>query len=533
MVLTGMKRRRGTRSASAPSKTPIAAPIAVSSWITGGEDLSPGSTVLRLTISGSPSTGPRSAQQRVERLQVDPQVVGVEEAVAVDVLEGVEVFVGRLGDLAQDEPAAGGARCPPFRSAGVRSMPSEANGAPDVGEPGEDARVELGPEVVHVGDEGVAVALRRAAARACRRSAARCRGRRGRAGTTRAPGRAATRRRQVVGEELGLLVLDEVERDVGLDAVVLVERVERRRRGSRRSSSAPAAAAPRSGRAAPSTCSAITSRKVRPSLTSSSDFGPVMPMLVPRPPLSLITTAWSMTSGRVGLRQVVVLGQPVERLERRPPASSRSRPRPAARSSAGRSPRPRPRALRARIFSKLCCRPSMRCTKAATRTPRRSAARWLTSRTPRPARFAGRRAHRRGAGRIAHERVDGLGQGGQIRRRHEQAGLAIDHDLGDAADRAGDDRRAAGHRLQVDDPERLVDRGAAEDRRVRVELDHRRPRRPSPADPLARRSRVGNRRLPSRRRSPACRARPRRGRSARPGRTRRRRERGGRSPSGA
>jgi hypothetical protein len=46
----------------------------------------------------------------------------------------------------------------------------------------------------------------------------------------------------------------------------------------------------------PSTWRTMMSRNVRPSLTSTSDFGPVMPMLVPRPPLSLMTTAWSMTS---------------------------------------------------------------------------------------------------------------------------------------------------------------------------------------------------------------------------------------------
>ena len=41
-----------------------------------------------------------------------------------------------------------------------------------------------------------------------------------------------------------------------------------------------------------STCSAMMSRKVRPSLTSSADFAPVMPMPVPRPPLSLMTAVF-------------------------------------------------------------------------------------------------------------------------------------------------------------------------------------------------------------------------------------------------
>ena len=61
MDFTGEKRLRGTRSGRAPSNAPTAAPIAVSSWNTSGEDLSPGSTVFLLTISGSPSTPSRSA----------------------------------------------------------------------------------------------------------------------------------------------------------------------------------------------------------------------------------------------------------------------------------------------------------------------------------------------------------------------------------------------------------------------------------------------------------------------------------------
>src|SRR5438105_3726851 len=56
---------------------------------------------------------------------------------------------------------------------------------------------------------------------------------------------------------------------------------------------------------------------------------------------------------------------------------------------------------------------------------------------------------------------------------HEHASLAVDHDFGDAAHGAGHDRRAAGHRLQVDDPEGFVDRRATEYRRVAVELDDR------------------------------------------------------------
>jgi hypothetical protein len=53
VVLTGANRERGTCTARAPGIDPTAAPMAVSSWITLVLDLSRGSTVLRLTISGS------------------------------------------------------------------------------------------------------------------------------------------------------------------------------------------------------------------------------------------------------------------------------------------------------------------------------------------------------------------------------------------------------------------------------------------------------------------------------------------------
>jgi hypothetical protein len=55
---------------------------------------------------------------------------------------------------------------------------------------------------------------------------------------------------------------------------------------------------------------------------------------------------------------------------------------------------------------------------------------------------------------------------------HEQPGLAVGDDLGDAADVARDHGGLAGHRLEVDDAERLVDRRAHEHRRVREHLAH-------------------------------------------------------------
>ena len=49
-----------------------------------------------------------------------------------------------------------------------------------------------------------------------------------------------------------------------------------------------------------STWRAITSRNVCPSLASISDLAWVMPMLVPSPPLSLSTTAWSSGASSSG-----------------------------------------------------------------------------------------------------------------------------------------------------------------------------------------------------------------------------------------
>ena len=57
-VFTGAKRVRGTTSACEPGSDAMAAPIAVSSWNTGVDDPSRGSTVLELRISGNGRTPP-------------------------------------------------------------------------------------------------------------------------------------------------------------------------------------------------------------------------------------------------------------------------------------------------------------------------------------------------------------------------------------------------------------------------------------------------------------------------------------------
>ena len=184
------------------------------------------------------------------------------------------------------------------------------------GEPGQDPRVEHGAEVVGVGEERVLVARRRASARACRRSAAPCRCRRAPAGTTRAPGsgghstgcRSSTRifgslfwRKSAGRSEAMLRVL--LER--GERVLAGGERVHQHERQAR---AVLASAARGSG-------ATMMSRKVWPSLTSSSDFAFSIPMLVPRPPLSLITTVRSSASRSASSGSRLGLGDVLELLE--------------------------------------------------------------------------------------------------------------------------------------------------------------------------------------------------------------------------
>src|ERR1700759_210045 len=92
VVFTGAKRVRGTWIARAPGIEPIAAPMADSSWMTGGLSGGRGSTVLWLAISGRARArqggGRRGGGlQLLQPPQVDPDVVGVVPAPAFDVGE--------------------------------------------------------------------------------------------------------------------------------------------------------------------------------------------------------------------------------------------------------------------------------------------------------------------------------------------------------------------------------------------------------------------------------------------------------------
>ncbi len=129
-----------------------------------------------------------------ERSEVDPHVVGVEVAVAADVLERVEVVVGGLGGLAQHQPTVGAtpgevaALAVRRRAAG--HLHDEGDAA--LGHPPRDARIGGGAEVVGVRAERVAVAALEQVGEQAASLGASGRGRRVPAGTTPAPGRPAT-----------------------------------------------------------------------------------------------------------------------------------------------------------------------------------------------------------------------------------------------------------------------------------------------------------------------------------------------------
>ena len=85
---------------------------------------------------------------------------------------------------------------------------------------------------------------------------------------------------------------------------------------------------------------------------------------------------------------------------------------------------------------------------------------------------AARRAEARRALGIATERAHRGGERPGLARRHEDAGLAVHDHLGNAADPARHHGRAAGHRLEVDEPEGLVHRRTDEQRCMAIELHH-------------------------------------------------------------
>ena len=170
------------------------------------------------------------AHRRVERAQVDPQVVRVDVAVAADVLQRLEVLLGRLRGLAQHEPAV---------LAPAREVAALAVGLRAVGDLHQ--RTGSAPRAAR---RGCAARARRRGCRSWPRTRTRSRARAARSsmpgGDERGvevavAGRAPLERRvvgpldrrQVVDAELRLLVLQEVERQADVEVRVRGQRLER------------------------------------------------------------------------------------------------------------------------------------------------------------------------------------------------------------------------------------------------------------------------------------------------------------------
>ena len=192
MVFTGTNRSRPTSIVRAPSKTSIAAPIAVSIWITSGVVGSAGSTCL--DVADQRQAEDAVAARRARRCiaaQVEPQVVGRAEPVPVEVGQRLLVRVEGLRGLAQHDPAVGLAAREVAALAVRGRTPHRLDRERRTGRRRTSRRPAASghrAEVVGVGDEDVAGSRRRSAGRAGRCRAARCRGRRGRADTTRGRG---------------------------------------------------------------------------------------------------------------------------------------------------------------------------------------------------------------------------------------------------------------------------------------------------------------------------------------------------------
>ena len=177
---------------------------------------------------------PEDALARVERLghrvQVEPQVVGRGELVPVEVGERRLVGVEGLGALAEHDPAVGLARgeVSALAVGGGAAYGLDRERRAALGEPARDPGVRHGTEVVGVGDEDVLVAgvtqLAEHAGAAQRGVEVAVAGR-----TPLEVGVLGVgRRHQALGQQLGHLVLQELERQpVDLEVLVAGERGHR------------------------------------------------------------------------------------------------------------------------------------------------------------------------------------------------------------------------------------------------------------------------------------------------------------------
>ena len=294
----------------APSNTPTAAPMAVSSWITSGDSGSAGSTVLRFTISGSGSAPPSASSLAASaRRSIHSELVLKNWCRVMSWKASSSSSAVCADSRSTSWPSARRrARWPPLRSFSPRRETSIRNGSPCGPEPAQDARVERGAQVVGVGDEGRLVALLEQLLEQA--------GGHQRRVDVAVPGRAPLQ----LGVGLPGSPGPASPRPAWAPCSARSPAAGRpsargsapARPASRRGcGSCPSAAAARRRSTA---WRAITSRKVSPSLTSTSDLALVMPMLVPRPPLSLITTALPRSLG-VALGQLVRPRQVVDRLD--------------------------------------------------------------------------------------------------------------------------------------------------------------------------------------------------------------------------
>mmetsp|Transcript_16700 Transcript_16700/g.54405 ORF Transcript_16700/g.54405 Transcript_16700/m.54405 type:complete len:314 (+) Transcript_16700:350-1291(+) len=134
VVLTGAKRVRGIRMAWAPGKHSMAAPIAVSSWRTLVEFLSRGSTVLPFFMTGSGSRPSNLVYASLSAGRLTHRLFVLKNLCLATFWNSPSSSSGHCAASRRSNPpvALDRARWPPFLSASVRAATSMAKGAPDV-----------------------------------------------------------------------------------------------------------------------------------------------------------------------------------------------------------------------------------------------------------------------------------------------------------------------------------------------------------------------------------------------------------------
>ena len=292
---------RGTRSASAPSKASIAAPIAVSSWITAGDAASAGSTRLAVDDHRQPEdavgrrargAAPARSSHRVFVLKKRWREVSWNAS-----MSSSGSARSRAGRSPPPAPPREVAALAVGRRA-VRDLHRERRAL--AREPGEDRAVEDGAEVVGVGDEGVAVAALEHrlehAGRAERRVEVAVAGRRPLELRVRPRRRPAAASPSSSSFGTGSGGSPAAGRPTSAAVARRAPPASPRACGS--CSSARAAAAAGAGDAAAQVDELARDdvEEAEPVLDRQQRLGPVIPMLVPRPPLSLMTTVASRSS---------------------------------------------------------------------------------------------------------------------------------------------------------------------------------------------------------------------------------------------